>query len=124
MTTLTFSLSRAISRDWHAGDEVVVSALDHYSNVSSWQQAAHDKGAIVKQVRVDESNYSIDMTHLASLITDKTKLIAVTLASNTTGSLVDVAKVVEMAKKSRRQSVCGCGALCPSSLSGCTGARL
>ncbi|WP_025739816.1 cysteine desulfurase-like protein [Salinivibrio socompensis] len=99
MTTLTFSLSRAISRDWHAGDEVVVSALDHYSNVSSWQQAAHDKGAIVKQVRVDESNYSIDMTHLASLITDKTKLIAVTLASNTTGSLVDVAKVVEMAKK-------------------------
>ncbi|OOF33581.1 cysteine desulfurase-like protein [Salinivibrio costicola] len=99
MTTLTFSLSRAISRDWQAGDEVIVSALDHYSNVSSWQQAAHDKGATVKQVRVDESNYSIDMTHLASLITDKTKLIAVTLASNTTGSLVDVANVVEMARK-------------------------
>ncbi|WBA16640.1 cysteine desulfurase-like protein [Salinivibrio proteolyticus] len=99
MTTLTFSLSRAISRDWQAGDEVIVSALDHYSNVSSWQQAAHDKGAVVKQVRVDESTYSIDMAHLATLMTNKTKLVAVTLASNTTGSLVDVAKVVEMAKQ-------------------------
>lgn len=46
MTSLTFSLSRAISRDWQVGDEIIVTALDHYSNVSSWQQAAEDKGAI------------------------------------------------------------------------------
>ncbi len=44
MTSLTFQLSRAISRDWQAGDEIIVTALDHYSNVSSWQQAAEDKG--------------------------------------------------------------------------------
>lgn len=46
MTSLTFSLSRAISRDWQVGDEVIVTALDHYSNVSSWQQAAEDKGRL------------------------------------------------------------------------------
>ncbi len=44
MTTLTFHLSRIISRDWQAGDEVIVTALDHYANVSSWQQAAADQG--------------------------------------------------------------------------------
>lgn len=59
MTSLTFQLSRAISRDWKEGDEVIVTALDHYSNVSSWQQAADDKGAIVRQVRVDESDCSL-----------------------------------------------------------------
>ncbi len=47
MTSLTFSFSRAISRDWQAGDEIIVTNADHFSNVSSWQQAAEDKGAKV-----------------------------------------------------------------------------
>ncbi|MGF1841028.1 cysteine desulfurase-like protein [Vibrio atlanticus] len=97
MTSLTFQLSRAISRDWKEGDEVIVTALDHYSNVSSWQQAADDKGAIVRQVRVDESDCSLDMEHFESLLNEKTKLVAVTFASNTTGSIVDMAKVIELA---------------------------
>ncbi|MCG9725580.1 cysteine desulfurase-like protein [Vibrio brasiliensis] len=97
MTSLTFQLSRAISRDWQAGDEVIVTALDHYSNVSSWQQAADDKGAIVHQARVDESDCSLDVEHLISLINDKTTLVALTFASNTTGSVVDVKRVIEAA---------------------------
>ncbi|EOU2461471.1 cysteine desulfurase-like protein [Vibrio navarrensis] len=97
MTSLTFQLSRAISRDWQAGDEVIVTALDHYSNVSSWQQAAQDKGAIVHQVRVNESDCTLDMVHLEQLINEKTRLVAVTYASNTTGSIVDVKRVVELA---------------------------
>ncbi len=97
MTSLTFQLSRAISRDWQAGDEVIVTALDHYSNVSSWQQAAQDKGAIVHQVRVNESDCTLDMAHLEQLINEKTRLVAVTYASNTTGSIVDVKRVVELA---------------------------
>ncbi|WP_117235407.1 cysteine desulfurase-like protein [Vibrio maerlii] len=99
MTSLTFSLSRAISRDWVEGDEVVVTALDHYSNVSSWQQAAEDRGAIVHQARVDEEDCGLDFDHLEQLVNEKTKLIAVTAASNTTGSLVDISKVVELAKR-------------------------
>ncbi|MDC5809582.1 cysteine desulfurase-like protein [Vibrio europaeus] len=99
MTSLTFQLSRAISRDWKAGDEVIVTALDHYSNVSSWQQAAEDKGAVVHQARVDESDCGLDTDHLLSLINDKTALVALTYASNTTGSIVDVQRVVEAAHK-------------------------
>ncbi len=99
MTSLTFQLSRAISRDWQAGDEVIVTALDHYSNVSSWQQAAEDKSAVVHQARVDESDCGLDIEHLLSLINDKTVLVALTYASNTTGSIVDVQRVVEAAHR-------------------------
>ncbi len=99
MTSLTFQLSRAISRDWQIGDEVVVTALDHYSNVSSWQQAAEDKGAIVHQARVNEDDCTLDVDHLISLLNNNTKLVAVTYASNTTGSIVDVKRIVEAAHK-------------------------
>ncbi|MCG9679890.1 cysteine desulfurase-like protein [Vibrio sp. Isolate24] len=97
MTSLTFQLSRAISRGWRAGDEVIVTSLDHYSNVSSWQQAADDKQVKVYQARVNEQDCSLDLEHLLSLITPKTKLVALTYASNTTGSIVDVKRVVEAA---------------------------
>ncbi|WP_425669675.1 cysteine desulfurase-like protein [Vibrio owensii] len=97
MTSLTFQLSRAISRDWKEGDEIIVSALDHYSNVSSWQQAAEDKGAVVHQVRINEEDCTLDLAHLQSLLNEKTRLVAVTYASNTTGSIVDMHQVVKMA---------------------------
>lgn len=99
MTSLTFQLSRAISRGWEAGDEVIVTALDHYSNVSSWQQAADDKGVTVHQARVNESDCTLDLEHLLSLINENTKLVALTFASNTTGSIVDVKRVVDAAHK-------------------------
>ncbi|WP_333003527.1 cysteine desulfurase-like protein [Vibrio coralliilyticus] len=97
MTSLTFQLSRAISRNWRAGDEIIVTSLDHYSNVSSWQQAADDKQAKVLQARVNEQDCSLDIEHLLSLISPRTKLVALTYASNTTGSIVDVKRVVEAA---------------------------
>lgn len=97
MTSLTFQLSRAISREWKAGDEIIVTALDHYSSVSSWQQAAEDKGVIVHQVRVNTTDCTLDMDHFYSLLSDKTKLVATTFASNTTGSLVDVKSMINAA---------------------------
>ena len=99
MTSLTFKLSRAISRDWKTGDEIIVSALDHYSNVSSWQQAAEDKGAVVHLVRINKADCTLDLDHLESLLSEKTRLVAVTFASNATGSIVDVRRVVEMAHR-------------------------
>ncbi|WP_330961188.1 cysteine desulfurase-like protein [Photobacterium sp. 53610] len=99
MTSLTFQLSRAISRDWQQGDEVIVTSLDHYSNVSSWQQAADDKGVLVRQVRVNEDDCTLDYAHFESLLNEKTRLVAVTYASNTTGSVVDVARIVEAAHR-------------------------
>ncbi len=94
-TTLTFAVSRALSREWQAGDEIIVSGLDHYSNVSSWQQAAADRGVVVHQVRVDVANGGLDYGHLLSLLGPKTRLVAVTAASNTTGTLVDIPRIAD-----------------------------
>ncbi|WP_102521276.1 cysteine desulfurase-like protein [Vibrio tapetis] len=99
MTSLTFQLSRAISRDWNSGDEIIVTDLDHYANVSPWKEAAQDKGVNVLTAGVTQPECQLDMNQLESLISAKTKLIAVTMASNTTGSVVDIATVVRMAKQ-------------------------
>ena len=97
MTSLTFSFSRAVSRDWQAGDEVIVTNADHFSNVSSWRQAAEDKGARVQAVKINEADCTLDLEHYKSLLNDKTKLVAVTYASNTTGSINDIKQIVELA---------------------------
>ncbi|BBN83052.1 cysteine desulfurase-like protein [Pseudoalteromonas sp. A25] len=97
MTSLTFSFSRAISRDWQTGDEVIVTNADHYSNVSSWRQAAEDKGASVHAVRINEDDCTLDLAHYKSLLNNNTKLVAVTYASNTTGSINDIKQIVELA---------------------------
>ena len=97
MTSLTFSFSRAVSRDWQAGDEVIVTNADHFSNVSSWRQAAEDKGALVQAVKINEADCTLDLAHYKSLLNDKTKLVAVTYASNTTGSINDIKQIVELA---------------------------
>ena len=90
MTSLTFQMSRTIARDWQPDDEVIVTKLDHYANVSSWQQAAQDKGVLIHQINVRSPECDIDYEQLANKINKKTKLIAVTMASNTTGTIVDI----------------------------------
>ena len=97
MTSLTFSFSRAISRDWQAGNEIIVTNADHFSNVSSWQQAAEDKGVKVNTTLINEADCSLDMTQFESLLNSKTKLVAVTYASNTTGSINDIERIIELA---------------------------
>ena len=97
MTSLTFSFSRAISRDWQAGDEIIVTNADHFSNVSSWQQAAQDKGVKVQTALINEADCSLDMAQFESLLNSKTKLVAVTYASNTTGSINDIKRIIELA---------------------------
>ncbi|PKG39772.1 cysteine desulfurase-like protein [Psychromonas sp. Urea-02u-13] len=97
MTSLTFQLSRALSRDWQVKDEIIVTSLDHYANVSPWQQAAEDKGAYIRQARINEQDCTLDYDHLLALINNKTKLVAITYASNLTGSIVDVQRIVNAA---------------------------
>ena len=96
-TSLTFSFSRAISRDWQAGDEIIVTNADHFSNVSSWQQAAEDKGVKVNTALINEADCSLDMVQFESLLNSNTKLVAVTYASNTTGSINNIKRIVELA---------------------------
>jgi cysteine desulfurase family protein (TIGR01976 family) len=99
MSGLTARISRAISREWQAGDEIITTALDHFANVSFWKMAAEDRGATCHQARINPADGTLDIDHLMSLITPHTRLIAFTRASNVTGSYVDPAPIIAAAKK-------------------------
>jgi cysteine desulfurase family protein (TIGR01976 family) len=96
MTTITFALSRAIGRELQAGDEVVVTTLDHDANVAPWR-ALEEKGVVVRQVDIREVDCTLDMEDLKRKITNKTKLVAVGYASNAVGTINPVAEIARMA---------------------------
>jgi cysteine desulfurase family protein (TIGR01976 family) len=97
MTTLTFAISRAVARKWDADSEIVVTELDHRANVDPWLIAAQEKGAKVRWVRVDPETLTLDQDDLETNINEKTRLVAVGLASNAVGTVNDVAAVAELA---------------------------
>jgi cysteine desulfurase family protein (TIGR01976 family) len=99
MTSLTFCLSRVLAKSWAPASELIVTSLDHDANVSPWRLAAGEKGATVKTWEFRKENCSLDLEDLRRLISDRTVLIAVTLASNAVGSLVDVQSVAKLAKE-------------------------
>ena len=86
MTTLTFSFSRAIGRVLHPGDEIVVTRLDHDANIAPWV-ALEEKGVVVKWADFNTQDCRLDLEHLTSLLTDKTRLVAVGYASNAVGTI-------------------------------------
>jgi len=96
MTTLNFALSRTVAREWSEGDEVVVTRLDHDGNVSPWLELAHDLGLVVRFADIREDT-TLDLDDLAAQLTDRTRVVAFPWASNAVGTLVDVARVVELA---------------------------
>jgi cysteine desulfurase family protein (TIGR01976 family) len=96
MTTLTFAISRALAKEWDANSEIVVTELDHRANVDPWLIAAREKGAKVRWVRVDPETLTLVTEDLERNINDRTKLVAVGLASNAVGTVNDVA-AAEMA---------------------------
>ncbi len=97
MTTLTFSLSRAIGRTLKPGDEIVVTRLDHDANVSPWL-ALQELGVEIKWVDFDVEDCQLDLEHMASVITEKTKLVAVGYASNAVGTINPVGRIAALAK--------------------------
>jgi cysteine desulfurase family protein (TIGR01976 family) len=97
MTTLTFAISRALAREWNETSEIVVTELDHRANVDPWLIAAREKGAKVRWVRVDPETLTLVAEDLERNINDRTKLVAVGLASNAVGTVNDVAAVAEIA---------------------------
>lgn len=97
MTTLTFGLARALARTWRAGDEVVVTRLDHDANVTPWVTAAAAAGATVRRVDVLVDDATLDLDALHAAITPGTRLVAVTAASNAVGSLTPIPDIVQRA---------------------------
>lgn len=97
MTSLTFSISRALARTWRPGDRILVTSLDHDANVAPWRMAAADAGVAVDVVRFDRDEWTIDVEAVEELLTDRTRLVAFTHASNAIGSIPDVAAIVKAA---------------------------
>ena len=96
MTTLNFALSRTASREWSAGDEIICTKLDHDGNVSPWLELAHDKGLSVHFCEVDDE-CRLDLDHLRSLLSDRTRVVAFPWASNAVGTVTPVAEIAELA---------------------------
>jgi cysteine desulfurase family protein (TIGR01976 family) len=96
MTSLTFSMSRAIARTWKPGDEIVVTRLDHDANISPWLLAAEDRGVTVRWLDFDPTDCTLKLETLPSLLNEKTRLVAITYASNAVGSITDVKRAVQM----------------------------
>jgi cysteine desulfurase family protein (TIGR01976 family) len=93
MTTLTFSVSRALSKDWGAGDELVVTRLDHDANVAPWLLVARDRGMTVRWIDFDPATGILDLDSLPGLLGPRTRLVAVGGASNALGTLNDLPQI-------------------------------
>jgi cysteine desulfurase family protein (TIGR01976 family) len=96
MTSLTFALSRAIGRQLHPGDEIVVTKLDHDANFAPWL-ALKEYGVVVRVVDIHVEDCTLDMTSLVEQINERTRLVAVGYASNAVGTINDVAEIVRLA---------------------------
>lgn len=94
-TQLAYDFSRMLSKGWKAGDEVVVTRLDHDSNVRPWVQVAERAGATVRWLDFDPETGEAD--DIATVLSDRTRLVAVTAASNLIGSMPPVASIAEAA---------------------------
>ena len=99
MTSLAFHLSRSIAKVLRPGDEVMVTRLDHDANVSPWVLAARDAGATVRWIDVNKDDCTLDLASFRRQLGDKTKWVAVGLASNGVGTINDVATITREAKK-------------------------
>jgi len=97
MTTLTFHLADALARDWKPGDEVVVTSLDHDANIRPWVLAAERKGATVRWAEFDPRTGELAAETFDELIGDRTRLVAVTAASNAIGTKPDVRAISDRA---------------------------
>ncbi|MGO9649560.1 MAG: cysteine desulfurase-like protein [Terriglobales bacterium] len=96
MTSLTYALSRAVGKGLRAGDEIVLTHLDHDANVSTWQ-ALEERGVTIRMADIHEEDCTLDMEDLAAKIGSRTKLVAVGYASNAVGTINDVKEIVRLA---------------------------
>ena len=98
MTTLTYRLAATLAKSWRPGDEVIVSRLDHDANVRPWVQAAQRAGAVVRWAEVDLPAGELPAGQYDALLTERTRLVAVTAASNIIGTRPDVAAITAKAR--------------------------
>ncbi|HEX3962031.1 MAG TPA: aminotransferase class V-fold PLP-dependent enzyme, partial [Trebonia sp.] len=96
MTQLTFDFSRALAKTWRPGDEIVVTRLDHDANVRPWVYAAEAAGATLRWAEFDPATGELSPQAVAAVLSDRTRLVAVTGASNLIGTRPDVRAVSDL----------------------------
>jgi len=96
MTTLNYALSRALARKMTAGDEVIITKLDHEGNRGPWLALAED-GIVVHEVEVNLETLTLELDDLRDKLTSKTRVVAVGGASNATGTVNDIRQIIELA---------------------------
>ena len=98
-TTMMFHTSRALARQWEEGDEIILTELEHHSNFDSWRTAAEDKKVKIKYIPLDTKTLTLRLDLLPELLTAKTKLCAIVMASNCIGTIVDIKAVSGQTRK-------------------------
>jgi len=98
MTTLTFHVSRSIGRMLSPGDEIVVTRMDHDANIAPWLMLAEERGLAVRWLDVDPRTCEFDLSELDGVLSERTRLVAVGLASNLTGTVNDVRAIAARAR--------------------------
>ena len=99
MTTLNFQLAHAVARTLEAGDEILVTQLDHDANVSPWLLVARDHGLAVRKAPIRTDDVTLDEDALEALIGERTRVVAFILASNAVGSIPDAARIAAAAHR-------------------------
>lgn len=96
-TQLTYDFSRAVAKSWAPGDEIVLSRLDHDSNVRPWLQVAAIRGVVVRWIDLDPATAELDLDGLTAALSARTRLVAVTAASNLLGTKPPVRAIADAA---------------------------
>lgn len=104
MTSLTLHLGRALARGWEAGDEVIVTELDHHANSDTWRALARERGIVVRTVAMEPATGELRWEALVEAFSPRTRLLAIGAASNALGTITDVAAAARLAHEA--------GALC------------
>ena len=90
MTQITFDVARTLAQNWGPGDEIVASRLDHDANVRPWVRFAEQSGATLRWIEFDPATGHLDISDVESVINERTKLVAITAASNLIGTRPDI----------------------------------
>jgi cysteine desulfurase family protein (TIGR01976 family) len=98
MTTLTFHLARALGKRFVAGDEIVVTELDHHANIAPWHYLTVERGIKLKTVKMVAQTGQLDWESFEQSLTKQTRLVAIGAASNALGTINDVGRAIEMAR--------------------------
>jgi cysteine desulfurase family protein (TIGR01976 family) len=99
MTSLTFHMSRCLGKQFKRGDEIVLSRMDHDANVAPWLLLADDLGLVVRWIDFDTETYEFPEDALSKVLSDKTRLLAMGMASNCTGTVNDTKRFAAEARK-------------------------